>query len=101
MGLGGEHVGGEEQPRETGLGHRGSSENGDVMGELHSLFREVIASFATSYIFLIFYFILERREGREKERKRNINVRKNINWLPSASALTRSGAWSPQPRHVP
>ena len=48
--------------------------------------------------FLIFkrdfiYLFLERREGREKEMERNIDV-----WLPLARPLL--GTW-PQPRHVP
>ena len=40
------------------------------------------------------YLFLERGEGREKERERNINV-----WLP----LTCPHNWGPcpQPRHVP
>ena len=41
-----------------------------------------------------FYLLLERREGREKERERNINA-----WLPFLHPLH----WGPgpQPRHVP
>ena len=41
-----------------------------------------------------FNFILEIGEGREKERARNINVRK-INWLPPVQALTRDQTHNP------
>ena len=40
-----------------------------------------------------FYLFLDRREGREKERERNINV-----WLPLMCPYWGPG---PQPRHVP
>ena len=40
------------------------------------------------------YLLLERREGREKERERNINV-----WLPVMHPLL--GESGPQPMHVP
>ena len=50
----------------------------------------------STYIFLRFYlFILDRGEGREKDKERNINV-----WLPLVHPLL--GTWSGlQPRHVP
>ena len=39
----------------------------------------------TAFTYSNFYLFLERGEGREKKRERNINVR-NINWLPSIHA---------------
>ena len=40
---------------------------------------------------LFLLLILERGEGREKERERNVDVR-NIKWLPPAHAQTRDWA---------
>ena len=41
------------------------------------------------FLFKIFYsFILERGEGREEGRERNIDVRETYKWLPLAHTLT-------------
>ena len=59
-----------------------------------------LSFFLFAYFFkdlFIYLFILERKEGRQKDRERNSNVR-----LPLSHATTPS-PWvpGPQPRHVP
>ena len=46
-----------------------------------------------------FYFFLERGEGREKERERNINVREKYRSVSSHTCPNQG--LNPQPRHVP
>ena len=66
--------------------------------EFQAIFFITKVAFCIAMYFILFlkYFIyscLERGEGREKDRERNINV-----WLPLAHPHQEPG---PQPRHVP
>ena len=54
---------------------------------------EQFLDFFLSFLKIFIYLFLERDEGREKEKERNINV-----WLPLMRPLLGPG---PQPRHVP